>query len=68
MTSNFQGQIWILLYLVQNGPIATKQETNIPIELLASNVTIGFDLSRDVDFEFSRSNMEFSLSWPKMVR
>ena len=50
MTSNFQGQIWILLYLVQNGPIATKQETNIPIELLASNVTIGFDLSRDVDF------------------
>ena len=34
----------------------------------ASNVTIGFDLGHDLDLEFSRSNMEFPISQPKVVR
>ena len=30
-------------------------------------MTIGFDLGYDLDLEFSRSNMEFAISQPKMV-
>ena len=61
LTLNFQSQIWNLLYLRQNGPIATKRKAKISIELYASNVTIGFDLDHDIDLEFSRSNMEFAI-------
>ena len=52
----------------KNGPIATKQKSNISIELWASNVTIGFDLGHVLGLEFSRSNMEFAISQPEMVR
>ena len=38
------------------------------IELLGSNVTIGFDLGHDLDLNVSRSNMEFAICQPKMVR
>ena len=31
-------------------------------------MTIGFDLGHDLDLEFSRSNIEFAMSQPKMVR
>ena len=31
-------------------------------------MTIGFDLGHDLDLEFSRSNMEFAIYQPKMVR
>ena len=51
----------------KNGLIATKRKANISIELKASNVTIGCDLGHDLDLEFSRSNMEFAISQPKMV-
>ena len=44
----------------KNGPIATKRKAG-------SNVTIGFDLGHDLDLEFSRSNIEFAISQPKMV-
>ena len=54
--------------LAKSGPIATKQKANISIELYVSNVTIGFDLGCDLDLEFSRSNMESTISQPKMVR
>ena len=47
----------------KNGPIAMKRKANILIELWASNVTIMFD----IDLEFSRSNMEFGISQPKVV-
>ena len=47
----------------KNGPIATKQNANISIGLKASNLTIGFDLGRDL--ELSRSNMESVISWQK---
>ena len=52
----------------KNGLIVTKQKANISIELKASNVTIVFDLGHDLDLEFSRSNMEFAISQPTMVR
>ena len=52
----------------KNGPIATKRKANISIELWGSNVTSGFDLGHDLDLEFSRSNIEFAISQPKMVR
>ena len=44
-----------------------KQKANISIELWASNGIIGFDLSHDHDLDFSRSNMEFAISQPKMT-
>ena len=56
LTLNLQGQIWNLLYLSQNGAIATKRKANISIDLKTSNVTIGLDLGHDLDLEFSRSN------------
>ena len=31
-------------------------------------MTIGFDLGHDLDLEFSKSNVEFAISQPKMVR
>ena len=34
----------------------------------ASNVTIRFDIGHDLDLEFSRSNMGFPISQPKVVR
>ena len=52
----------------KNGLIATKQKANILIDSKASNVTIGFDLDHDLDHEFSRSNMEYTISQPKMVQ
>ena len=45
-----------------------KRKANISIELWGSNVTIGFDIDHDLDLDFSRSNMEFAISLPKMVR
>ena len=33
----------------------------------ASNLTIRFDFGHDLDLEFSRSNMEFPISQPKVV-
>ena len=43
----------------KNGLIATKRKANTSIELLASNVTIRFDLGCDLDLEFLRWNMNF---------
>ena len=68
LTLNFQGQMWKLLYISQSGPVAMKRKANISIEFWASNVTVGFDLGHDLDLQFSRSNMEFAISQPKMVR
>ena len=45
-----------------------RNEKQISIELKASNVTIRYDLGHHLDLEFSRSNMEFAISQPKMVR
>ena len=67
MTLNFQGQIWICYIWAKNGLIAMKWKANIWIKLWASNVTNGFDLRHDIDLEFSRSDIEFAISQPKMV-
>ena len=64
----FKVKYGICYISAKNGPIATKQKVNISIELWASNVTIGFDLGHNLDLEFSRSNMEFAISQPKVVR
>ena len=68
LTLNFQGQIWSLLYLSQNGPIATKQIANILIELEASNVTIGFNLGHDIDLHFEGCRWNLLYLSQKMVR
>ena len=64
----FKVKYGICYISAKNGPIATKQNANISIELWASNVTIRFDLGHDLDLEFSRSNMELAISQPKMAR
>ena len=51
----------------KNGPIATKWKANILIEPCASNMIIEFDLGHDLNYAFSRSNLEFAISQPKMV-
>ena len=63
----FKVKYGICYILAKNGPIARKWKASISIELKASNMTIGFDLGHDLDLEFSRSNMEFPISQPKMV-
>ena len=68
LTLSFQGQIWNLLYLSQKWSDCHETKSkHISIELWASNVTIEFDLGHDLDLEFSRTNMEFAISQPKMV-
>ena len=57
---NYHCQIWNPLYLGQKW-------SDTSIEILTSNVTIGYHLGRDLDLEFSRANMEFAISRPKMV-
>ena len=63
----FKVKYAICYIAAKNGSIATKQKANISIELKASNVTNGFDLGHDLDLEFSRSNMQFTIPQPKMV-
>ena len=63
----FKVKYGICYLLAKNGPIATKQKTNISIEIYASHMTIGFDFGHDLDYGFSRSNLEFAISQPKMV-
>ena len=46
----------------KNGPIATKRKANISIEPQASNVTLTFDHTDDLDHGFSWSNFEIVLS------
>ena len=63
----FKVKYGICYITAKNSPIATKRKANISIELLGSNVTIGFDLGHDLDLEFSRSNIKFAISQPKLV-
>ena len=62
LNSNFEDQTWNLLYVSQNGPIATRQKANISIKIWASNGTTGFDLGHDFELEFSMSNVEMAVS------
>ena len=64
----FKVKYGICYISAKNGSIATKRKENISIDPKASNVTIGFDLGHDLDLHFSRSNMEFAISLPKMFQ
>ena len=64
----FKVKCGIRYILVKNGPIARKQKANISIDLKTSNVTIRYDLGCDLDLEFSRWNMNFYISQPKLAR
>ena len=64
----FKVKYGICYISAKNGPIATKRKANISIDLQTSNMTIGFELGHDLDLEFSRSNIEFAISLPKMVQ
>ena len=64
----FKVKYGILYISAQNGPIDTKQKSNISTGLWASNVMMGFDPGLDLHLEFSRPNMEFAISRPKMFR
>ena len=70
LTLNFQGQISNWLYLSHKlcDCHETKRKAYISIDLKTSNVTIGFDLGHDLDLGFSRSNMKFATSQPKVDR
>ena len=68
LTLYFQHQIWNSLYLGKKCSNCHETLKQTLIELYASNLTIRIDLGCDLDLEFSRSNMEFTISWPKMVR
>ena len=68
LTWIFKVKYRICYISAKNGPIPTKRKANTSIELWGSNVTRGFDLGHDLDLEFSRSNIEFAISQPKMVR
>ena len=50
------------------GRLPRNEKQTYRLNSRASNAAIRFDLGRDLDLEFSRSNMEFSISQPKMVR
>ena len=64
----FKVKYGICCISTKSGMIAMERKANISIELKASNVTIRFDLGHDLDLEFSRSNMEFAIFQPKVVR
>ena len=63
----FKVKYGICYISAKNGPIAKKQTANISVQLLASNVTIRFNLGHDLDLEFSRSNMDFAISQSEMI-
>ena len=64
----FKVKYGICYISARNGVIAMKWKANISVYLKASNVTIGYDLGHDLDLKFSRSNMEFAISLPKIVQ
>ena len=68
LTLNFQGQMLKWLYLSQKWSDCHETKSKHIDWTLGFKGTIGFDLGHDIDFEFSRSNIELAISQPKMVR
>ena len=66
--SIFKVKYGICYISAKSGLIATKRKANITIELRASNVTTSCDLGHDLVLQFSKSNLEFAISQPKVVR
>ena len=68
----FKVKYGICYISTKSGPIATKQEANIPVEPHASNVTNRFDLVHDLDLWIFKVKCDLELwphawSWPFMT-
>ena len=59
MTLDLQGQI---CYIISQQKLSTERKTIISMECWASNIVINFHLDHDLEFQFSRSNIEFAIS------
>ena len=69
LTLNFQGQIWNLLYLNQKWSDCHRTKSKHTDWTPRPQMwLLEFDLGHDLHLEFSRSNMEFPISQPKVVR
>ena len=64
----FKIKYWICYISAKNFPIAMKHKANILFNLKATSVAIRFHIGHELDLEFSRSNMEFTVSQPKMAQ
>ena len=62
------GEVWNLLYLSPKWCDCHETERKHIDWTLGLRWTIGFDLGHDIDLGFSRSNMKFTISQPKIVR
>ena len=51
----------------KNGLIANTWKANVSVEPKVSNATIGIDLGHDLDLEFSRPDMDFTISQQKSL-
>ena len=49
----------------KNGLIANTWKTNVSVEPKFSDATIGIDLGHDLDLDFSRPDMDFTVSQQK---
>ena len=63
---NFIVSSLICYISAKNASTASKRKSNLQIELLASNVTMGFDLGHDREIKFSKSNIQLAISQHKM--
>ena len=63
LTLKFQGQIWNLLYLSQKWSDCHEMKS----KHIDWTPGLRCDLGHDLDLQFSRSNIEFAISQPKMV-
>ena len=68
LTLNFHGKIWNLLYLNKKWSYCHETKSNYYWLNFRPQMWPSDDLGHDLDLEFSRSNMEFAISQPKVVR
>ena len=66
LTLNFRVQIWNFLYLSQKLSDCHETKSNHTVCILGFKCD--HEIWHDLDLKFSRSNMKFAFSQPKMVR
>ena len=70
-TANMSRRTCVVVKQMQSNPISIKwsdcHETKSKF-IIDWTIRLGFDLGHDLDLESSRSNMEFAIFQPKMVR
>ena len=62
LTLDFQGQSLKMLYLGMGGPINMEPKGCESTECWTHVVTLNFDLTHDLDLEFSMSNFKMAVS------